>query len=73
MNSTLDVLTEMNKELMKCAPMERHIVVAGYASHFDSREKALQSGEVKSAIATFKDEPENFLEIAESRLAEINS
>lgn len=52
-------------------PEHRVQIMAGYIKHLEARDRAFQVAEVKMAIATFKEDPEIFLEVAESRLAEL--
>lgn len=42
MPTALEFLTEFAKELIHCDPLQRQIIVAGYARHLEAREEALK-------------------------------
>lgn len=45
MVTALEFLTEFTKELLNAEPMDRHIIVEGYAKHLEAREEALTKGD----------------------------
>ncbi len=42
MVTPLEFLTELAKELIHCDPLQRQIIIAGYAKHMEAREAALK-------------------------------
>jgi hypothetical protein len=41
MTTALEFLTDLAKDLLAAAPMDRHIIVEGYAKHMEAREAEL--------------------------------
>lgn len=42
MVTALEFLTELEKELLKAAPLDRHKIVIGYAVHMEARELRME-------------------------------
>jgi len=60
-------MEDLAREIKDCAPEDRVKLCRGYASHI----RSMLAAEVDAAVQTFQNEPENFIEVAESRKQEI--
>lgn len=48
-----EFLTELEKELLRAAPMDRHKITLGYAAHMEAREDAIRKeAYIKGGVET---------------------
>lgn len=55
MNTPQEFLSELEKDLLKADPMDRHKITSGYAAHMEAREAAIRKeAYIKGGIDTIK-------------------